>query len=521
MAHVSRVGGRLSFHRRAKDAQVLATSQKQVRHIECIVARRLTLGGKPGQLLDTYFTLHSSPNSKAFYTSEVVHHSVNPTWRHLDLHRIQPWELASANITVRVWGRPWTSEQHHEADEFQVLVQYDVDMHGLSFLRKKLVTGPPIAFKPDTLLFELREGFYCTESPSEVPSDLPPTEDAAAVMPILRVNSSRVKRGYTKAALLRAHDLQKAIALARASAEISRQKTTEVLQHRQTTEEKRRPLAQARLKRAALHDELLVQRELVQNQQEGLHNLRQQIASRDEKLQTALQRLAEHLEALKRRKKKLRQLRDHVADMAYSVLVGQATKILQLHSIYPIKQLSPSVCSVCDIKLPNSDYSGCDEAEVAAALGHVSHLVFMIAKYLDVPLRYALNCKCSRSTIRDDVSTHVGEKSREFPLYVTKVKERKDFELGVFLLNKNVQQLLEHCGVKVGDLRNTLPNLRMLILHFSQVLTKGPGKRSQPIVAGGKATGGASQSGSASASPAGSTPPSYSSGGGSLPKYAV
>lgn len=43
-----------------------------------------------------------------------------------------------------------------------------------------------------------------------------------------------------------------------------------------------------------------------------------------------------------------------------------------------------------------------DDEQVSTALGHVGHLVVLIAKYLQVPLRYSIRNLGSRSTISDE-----------------------------------------------------------------------------------------------------------------------
>ncbi|KAF9161733.1 hypothetical protein DFQ26_004199 [Actinomortierella ambigua] len=65
----------------------------------------------------------------------------------------------------------------------------------------------------------------------------------------------------------------------------------------------------------------------------------------------------------------------------------------------------------------------------------------------------------SRSTVIDPISMLVGP--REFPLY-SKGQDRKRFEFGVFLMNKNIEQLLHSQGLQFLDLRQTLPNIRYL-----------------------------------------------------------
>jgi len=128
----------------------------------------------------------------------------------------------------------------------------------------------------------------------------------------------------------------------------------------------------------------------------------------------------------------------------------------QLRMIYTITNVKGDWV-ICGFLLPNSDFTGCDEELISVALGHVCHLMFMLAKYLDVPLRYQMIPRCSRSAITDDI-TNKGQ----YPLYSTRV-DRTRFEYAVFLLNKNLEQLLHSRKLEVKSLKETLPNLNYLL----------------------------------------------------------
>jgi hypothetical protein len=59
---------------------------------------------------------------------------------------------------------------------------------------------------------------------------------------------------------------------------------------------------------------------------------------------------------------------------------------------------------------------------------------------------------------------------RRYPLHPTNVAYK--FEYGVFLLNKNIEFLMCKVGLRVLDIRHTLPNLKYLLY----VLTAGSGE---------------------------------------------
>lgn len=118
--------------------------------------------------------------------------------------------------------------------------------------------------------------------------------------------------------------------------------------------------------------------------------------------------------------------------------------------------------SINGCTLNNSHFQGQDEEKIATGLGYVCHLVQLLSKYLDIPLRYPMTPMMSRSTIQDVVVS-----SDRYPLY-SKAQSIEQFRMAVALLNRNVEQLVLSQGLEPGPLRETLPNLKLLIDHFVQ-----------------------------------------------------
>jgi hypothetical protein len=155
--------------------------------------------------------------------------------------------------------------------------------------------------------------------------------------------------------------------------------------------------------------------------------------------------------------------------------LGQRRRICEdLQKIYPISPIEGKTLhfSIHDVSLSNStfddDSPGSTES-TAAALGHVALLVHNLSFYLSTPLPYPLTTRGSTSTILDPISSVSGT-SRTYPLFPGK-GPRFRFEFAVFLLNKDIEVLSGTLGIRVMDLRQTLPNLKYLFY----VLTAGKG----------------------------------------------
>ncbi|KAF7150504.1 hypothetical protein RHSIM_Rhsim02G0059000 [Rhododendron simsii] len=112
----------------------------------------------------------------------------------------------------------------------------------------------------------------------------------------------------------------------------------------------------------------------------------------------------------------------------------------------------------------------------ATALGYVAHAVSLVASYLHVPLRYPLRLGGSRSYIHDyspsseptssDSTSNSllssDLKATEFPLFLDG-QETTRAAYAVFLLNKDIEQLLNFIGVKSLGPRHVLANLKELL----------------------------------------------------------
>lgn len=144
--------------------------------------------------------------------------------------------------------------------------------------------------------------------------------------------------------------------------------------------------------------------------------------------------------------------------------------VLQIYPVEPIPQKALSF-TIRDLPLPNATSPSSDPTTTAAALGHVSHVVHLLSLYLSAALPYPINPCGSFSTIYDPISISLqSEAARTFPLY-QKGAVTYRFEYGVFLLNSDIELLMSKQGIRIVDLRHTLPNIKYLLT----VLTSGQG----------------------------------------------
>lgn len=330
----------------------------------------------------------------------------------------------------------------------------------------------------NAVILHLTDGIYTTFK-NFIP--MPPTKGA----PAARANNSRVLPTSSFDALLRLSKLddsiQDALAIRNRIAseledifEANRAALTEqdqvseaqdrlkTIEYAQKTVEKQ--LEKARKQAAEKRESLIVRRNL----------MRSDLSTREETSQQMHRSAAEVSQSKDDRGIKQR------------ANTAQRRRVCEdVQTIYPIQPIAGQslAFTIRNLHLPNSDDLEAESADtVAAALGHVAHVLLLLSFYLDHPLPYPVTVRGSTSLISDPISllkstskiTTAPEdpKQRRYPLFSRGVP-RFRFEYAVFLLNKDVQLLLESgFGVRVLDLRHTLPNLKYLLY----VATAGEGE---------------------------------------------
>lgn len=111
----------------------------------------------------------------------------------------------------------------------------------------------------------------------------------------------------------------------------------------------------------------------------------------------------------------------------------------------------------------------------ATALGYIAHAVSLLASYLEIPLRYPIQVGASRTYICDYAPSvesiselmstslpYSPSKPMEFPLFL-EGQDTTRSAYACFLLNKDVEQLLNLIGVESLGPRHVLANFKELL----------------------------------------------------------
>ncbi|KAK3335181.1 putative UV radiation resistance protein [Cercophora scortea] len=392
------------------------------------------------KLADGFFTLHVQGEGEddPIYISEIAERSANFNFRFFELSELDASVSRSPLVTVKVWTK--------RQGKWTLLLQDDIDLRALNWLGSL----DHVHFPPNSLVFHMVDGIYSLELSKKYP---PPKQTTP--LPTSSYN-----------ALMRLATLDNSIQDALATRDAVAKQINDMLEREPKNElpeaqdrlaitnkylaAQRRSVAAARKKKEDLQASIAARRAAIA---EG--RALQEKAARD--VENATEQLAQSKELAAQTKERIHGQRRRICE-----------DLLRIYNIVPVPLSPPLTFQICGTPLPNTVYDStlksAGEDALSGALGYVAQLTDALQYYLSVPLPYPITPFGSRSTIRDDISL-LSDPQPIFPLYVPRGGSSAQFrfEYGWFLLNKDIEALCASQGLKVVDIRHTLPNLKYLL----------------------------------------------------------
>lgn len=424
-------------------------------------------------MADTFFSLHVEGRDEPVYISEVVDKAMNPTFRFFDLSEMGPAVSRLDTVTIRIWVK---------RDDFVPLLEEEVNLQSLQFIGR-LENHP---FPSNCILFHLIDGIYTIDLASKPPKPKPGPASPTS----------------SYSALMRLSNLDESIQDALATREEIASQINAILKDTPIDE-----APQAREEAALASRYISSEKKLLKQSIRRRGELKASIAARREAIQSGKDVQSRAMDDINNAQEKLDNCRTLLNTTTADTHQQRRRICEELLKIFPIEPTtSPLIFTICSLPLQNSQFDDADEDTVSAALGYVARVVDMLQYYLSVALPYPITAYGSRSIIHDHISK-LQDNQRTFPLY-NKGTLRFRFEYGVFLLNKDIECLAESQGLKVLDIRQTLPNLKYLLYVCSAGTSELPARKAGGVkgllmVGRGVNSGSVSRSGSADSSTGG------------------
>ncbi|KAF7718513.1 Uncharacterized protein PECH_003676 [Penicillium ucsense] len=399
------------------------------------------------RMADIFFTLHFDGMKEPIFISEVVEKATNPNFQAFDLNVCGPAVSRSDSVTLKLWVKT------ESMPEYIQLVELRQNTRSLQFLGRTLDDfHQPLP--ANCVLFHFPDGVYTSLT------DISPVEPPFSGFGQKGTAENNTLPTSSYDALMRLANLDECIQDALATRERLEAQIGDILQSNESALKTESESARAQDRLALVRQAVAIERKQIRAANKRKEELVASIKARQSFMSQGRihqERAQSHLPDARNKLAGSEKLLAQNAEESK----GQIRRIAEdLMAIYPIEPVPDKVLAftIAGLSLPNSKFDDIDREEVAAALGYTAHVVYLLSFYLSVWIPYPISPNLSRSLIQDPVSRDLPQ--RTFPLYPVSVQYR--FEYAVFLLNKNIEFLLNRQGIRGLDIRHTLPNLKYL-----------------------------------------------------------
>ncbi|KAH0544361.1 hypothetical protein FGG08_001502 [Glutinoglossum americanum] len=418
-----------------------------------------------GRMADIWFSIHCSGLEgglgKPVYVSEIAEKVMNPNFQFFDLNSCGPNVARLDETMVKFWVK------NEVVENYYLLLELQLNLQTLQFIGKSLENFQ-YPFPPNCVIFYLSDGIYTNLT------DIAPQQSPASLFfKIPKSKEDNLQPTSSYDALMRLSTLDDCIQDALITREKLASQINTILKENQASLNVVSEVSRRRESMAAANRYLSAERRRLKSATNRLAELKASLEARREAMRKGRETQAKAHNYLDEATGKLKEC-GVLVECTTEELRGQRRRICEdLIDIFPIEPIPnhPLSFTIRGLPLPNSDFesSDVDEDTIAAALGHVAHLVYLLSFYLSTPLLYPVQPQSSTSFIRDPISLMPGP--RTFPLYA-KGSIYYRFDYAIFLLNKDIEQLMCCHALKALDIRHTLPNLKYLLY----VLAAGQGE---------------------------------------------
>lgn len=444
------------------------------------------------RMADTFFSMHCDGVAEPVYVSEVVGKAMNPTFRAFDLGLCGPAVSRQDHVVLRFWAKT------AKMGDYFLLLEMQVWLRGLQYIGRTLDSfRQPLP--ANCVVFGFADGVYTSLTDVPVSAALEGVETTAGWR-AAATGDGKEQPTSAYDALMKLANLDDCVQDALSTRERLEGQINGLLEKNQAGLGLMDRACQSRERLAEVKGTATAERSRLRQSQKRRDEMVTSLRARREAMALGRQNIAD-MQSYLSDARSIKQSSEALLKKTDDDSAGQIRRICEdLLAMYPIEPIQgkPLAFTILDIPLPNSnfdDVTSNDAREaVAAALGYTAHLVHMVSFYISVPLLYPVKPYQSTSYIQDPISAGLAQ--RTFPLYPVNTSYR--FEYGVFLLNKNIEYLMNRLGLRVLDIRHTLPNLKYLLYMLTAGTSELPARKAGGVrgLLGGMSTPGASRRGS-------------------------
>ncbi|KAH8148457.1 uncharacterized protein LAJ45_07559 [Morchella importuna] len=433
--------------------------RRSTRGLDGIVQKQKRL--EDVRMSDVFFSLHIAElGDDPIYISEVIHKSMNPNFQSFDLKNAGPHISRRNAVIVKLWAGV--------SGDLQLLVELDITLPSLRFIGKSLENFP-YPFSTNCIIFTLTDGIYTVvnDLPMPLPKELRTGgHNVSTSISSLSFSNENTIPSTSYDTVMKLNNLEECVNDAQMTTSKVSSQISSLLSREATPLSLLRLTAAATSRRDAVKKALATEKKRLENVTARRDNLLKSISSRRSAMALGKESQSTSEKFLEEATTQLERSRLDLAETKGGIEAQRRRIVNDLQQIYPIEPTPEHSLgfTIRGLYLPNSGHDDHDDEVISAALGYTARMVYQLGYYLGTYLRYPVQPVESSSFIMDPISVISG--ARTFPLWM-KGSLHFRFEYGIFLLNKDIEQLMSRQGLSVMDLRNTLPNLKYLLLYMT------------------------------------------------------
>ena len=403
---------------------------------------------------------------------------MNPDFRYFDLDTCSSAITRKENVIVKIWARVT------DCVEWMSLEELDLSLSSLQYVGTTL-EGFRHPFPDNCIVFHLEDGIYIS------PTNVPIEQNGPPVKADRKSAHTEPTSSYDE--LMRLQTLSECIQDALDSREKLISEINAIISEDKDRFSIQDAITSATDSLVSVKRGIVTKRRSLKTAGSNLTTLKSSNSARraalhdgySTKEQGAMELVSSHSSLSLR-------LAEHKS--VTDAITGQRRRICEdlqtIFTIQPIPNRSLAF-TIRTLYLSNSDFPSTskDADGVSAALGHVAHVLHLLSLYMRIPLPYPLIPRSSTSLIRDPISlmphlnttmtkatsSSSSPDDRTFPLYM-KGSVFYRFEYAVFLLNKDIEVVAGRLGLRLLDIRQTLPNLKYVLYVGSAGVGELPGR---------------------------------------------
>ncbi|KAG4306294.1 hypothetical protein PORY_000282 [Pneumocystis oryctolagi] len=395
-------------------------------------------------LVDTFFTLHVNNIERPLYISEIVTKTMNPDFLSFDLSTLKASFNRLSSFTICIWisnGGP-----------FRLLLKQLTHLESLNYIGENLYSFKS-AFPENCIILRFNNGYYSSNNIKY--SYLCPS-----------IINFKTKECYSYNDIIKLNTLEKCIWDANSSKKTLMKSLEKHLDKYYKILKIQKQKNKSSKHLSELENIIIFENKKLKEAKEYKCSLQKNLNSRRKYMKISQKNQKIISTYLEDAKKTLQYRKETLYQILNKISLHRSHIVSELQNIFPIEPIvdKPLNFTICNLLLPNTNYYKHDDDCIAASLGYTAHLIYLLAFYLRIPLRYPIRPMCSRTIIEDPISNTL-HTSKRFPLW-SKGQDHSQFDFGVFLLNKNIEQLMDSQSLIVTNLRHTLPNCKCLLLYI-------------------------------------------------------